>query len=197
MKRKNISNDEEHETSSESCSEVKMFNNHIYFYTDVNTKNILELNMMINEINHCELKFDDIFIHIQSYGGDVYEALSAVDTILNSEIPVTTIVEGFAASAATLISISGDYRYIFRHASMLVHQLRGGTYGKKCDLDDEHDNIQKLDKLLKNIYKDHTTMKMKQIDELIKKEITLDPNTCLKYGLADEIYKIEKKRRLK
>ena len=45
--------------------------------------------------------------------------------------------------------------------------------------------------------KDHTTMKMKQIDELIKKEITLDPNTCLKYGLADEIYKIEKKRRLK
>lgn len=196
MKRKNISNDEEHE-QPDSASDVKMFNNHIYFYADVNTKNILELNMMINEINQCDLKFDDIFIHIQSYGGDVYEALSAVDTILNSEIPVTTIVEGYAASAATLISISGDYRYIFKHASMLVHQLRGGTYGKKCDLDDEHANLQRLDKRLKNIYKEHTVMKMKQIEDISKKEIDLDAETCLKYGLADEIYKIEKKRRLK
>ena len=51
---------------------------------------------------------------------------------------------------------------------MLVHQLRGGTYGKKCDLDDEHDNLQRLDKRLKNIYKEHTVMKIKQISVLIK-----------------------------
>ena len=40
MKRKNISNDDEHETL-DSTSDVKMCNNHIYFYADVNTKNIL------------------------------------------------------------------------------------------------------------------------------------------------------------
>jgi hypothetical protein len=39
MKRKNISNDEEHE-NEHLVSDVKMFNNHIYFYADVNTLKI-------------------------------------------------------------------------------------------------------------------------------------------------------------
>ena len=92
--------------------------------------------MAINEFNQSEKKYDDIFLHIQSYGGNVHDALSSVDTILNSEIPITTIIEGYAASAATLISIVGDYRYIFKNAYMLVHQLSSEFFGKKCDIDD-------------------------------------------------------------
>ena len=192
---KNDRKDKNDDSDSDDDPEVKVLNNHIYFYVDVNTKNILELNMAINEFNQSNKKYDEIIIHIQSYGGNVHDALSSVDTILNSEIPITTIIEGYAASAATLISIVGDYRYIFKNAYMLVHQLSSEFFGKKCDIDDEHKNLTKLDKRLKSIYKEHTTMDKKQIEELIQKEIELDSETCLKYGLADEIL-ITKKRRL-
>ena len=184
----------EDESDEDDGSEVKVFNNHIYFYVDVNIKNILDLNMTINEFNQSQKKYDDIFLHIQSYGGNVHDALSTVDTILNSEIPVTTIIEGYAASAATLISISGDYRYIYKNAYMLVHQLSSELFGKKCDIDDEHKNLTQLDKRLKSHYKEHTEMDRKQIEELIQKEIELDAETCIKYGLADEIWTTKKRR---
>ena len=184
----------EDDSDEDDGSEVKVFNNHIYFYVDVNIKNILDLNMTINEFNQSQKKYDDIFLHIQSYGGNVHDALSTVDTILNSEIPVTTIIEGYAASAATLISISGDYRYIYKNAYMLVHQLSSELFGKKCDIDDEHKNLTQLDKRLKSHYKEHTEMDRKQIEELIQKEIELDAETCIKYGLADEIWTTKKRR---
>ena len=191
---KKAKNDNDSDDDSDDSSEVKVFNNHIYFYVDVNIKNILDLNMTINEFNQSQKKYDDIFLHIQSYGGNVHDALPTVDTILNSEIPVTTIIEGYAASAATLISISGDYRYIYKNAYMLVHQLSSEFFGKKCDIDDEHKNLTQLDKRLKSHYKEHTEMDRKQIEELIQKEIELDAETCIKYGLADEIWTTKKRR---
>jgi len=188
---KKVKNDDD---SEDENHEVRVFNNHIYFYVDVNIKNILELNMTINEFNQSAQKYDDIFLHIQSYGGNVHDALSTVDTIVNSVIPVTTIVEGYAASAATLISISGDYRYIYKNAYMLVHQLSSEFFGKKCDIDDEHKNLNQLDKRLKSLYKQHTQMDKKEIEELIQKEIELDSETCINYGLADEIWTTKKRK---
>jgi ATP-dependent protease ClpP protease subunit len=188
---KKVKNDDDSEYENH---EGRVFNNHFYFYVDVNIKNILELNMTINEFNQSARKYDDIFLHIQSYGGNVHDALSTVDTILNSEIPVTTIVEGYAASAATLISISGDYRYIYKNAYMLVHQLSSEFFGKKCDIDDEHKNLNQLDKRLKSLYKQHTQMDKKEIEELIQKEIELDSETCINYGLADEIWTTKKRK---
>ena len=188
---KKVKNDDD---SEDENHEVRVFNNHIYFYVDVNIKNILELNMTINEFNQSAQKYDDIFLHIQSYGGNVHDALSTVDTIVNSVIPVTTIVEGYAASAATLISISGDYRYIYKNAYMLVHQLSSEFFGKKCDIDDEHKNLNQLDKRLKSLYKQHTQMDKKEIEKLIKKEIELDSETCINYGLADEIWTTKKRK---
>ena len=58
----------------------------------------------------------------------------------------------------------------------------------------QHKNLTKLDKRLKSIYKEHTTMDKKQIEELIQKEIDLDSDTCLQYGLADEVWTTKKRR---
>ena len=48
-----------------------------------------------------------IYVHICSYGGDVFAGLALMDLIKNNEIPITTIVEGPVASAATLMFLGG------------------------------------------------------------------------------------------
>ena len=71
------------------------------------------LNKKINELNKILLKqsidYDikpiNIYLHINSFGGSLFAAFSTIDTIINSQIPIISIVEGAAASAATLISI--------------------------------------------------------------------------------------------
>ena len=133
-------------------------------------------------------------IHINSYGGYVYDALSTVDRIIASETPVTTIIEGIAASAATMISICADNRQIRPNSVMLIHQLHGGAYGKKCDLDDEYKNLNRLEKRLTRLYHEHTTLTKKKLKEIMSKELEYDPDDCVKYGLVDEILSRKRKR---
>ena len=140
---------EEDYSSEKVCCEE----NHIYFYDDVNTKNILTLIKYIKSTNtkllllqmDLELKHNittnfKIFLHINSYGGYITDALSGVDAIKNSKIPITTIIEGAAASAATLLSIVGAERQITKNSSMLIHQLSGGSEGTYEQLKDNISN---------------------------------------------------------
>ena len=161
LKKKRKKNDDDDSDDEDDNGSVKIIGNRIYFYGDVNSKNILELNTKINFFNDEIKKYNVIYLHIQSYGGLVHEALSLVDTITYSDIPIHCIIEGIAASAATIISIVCDYRYIRPNSVMMIHQLRGGIYGKKCDVDDEHKNLNKLNNKILKIFKEYSTLPKK------------------------------------
>ncbi len=40
---------------------------------------------------------------------------------------------------------------------------------------------------IKNIYRDYTRVPTKKLDEILKHDLMWDANTCLKYGMIDEI----------
>jgi len=91
---------------------VVVSGNHIYFYSDVTNYSVLQLNKAINDLNEPGSGYPEIWIHINSTGDNVYDVLVAIDTIRDSHTPVITIVEGIAARAISMISVSGDRRYI-------------------------------------------------------------------------------------
>lgn len=71
-----------------------------------------------------------IYLHINSFGGSLYDAYAAVDTIKNLRVPVYSIIEGCAASAGTIISVVCTKRFIGKNAHMLIHQLSSSMWGK-------------------------------------------------------------------
>ena len=159
--------------------QITVRDNHIYFYGDVTTSNCLKLNTSIRDINKklknvrddYDLTHLRIFLHINSYGGSVFAALSTIDTIRNSEIPVISIIEGCAASAATLISVVCHEREITQHSFMLIHQISSGFWGKFEEIKDEMLNLKKLTKTIKKIYKKNTKLKnTKSKNDKLKKE---------------------------
>ena len=181
---------------------ISVIDNHIYFYASVNTESILELNKHIQTLNQTlsktKLEIDhrygtnidlNIYLHINSLGGYVFDALAAVDTIKNSKIPITSIIEGCAASAATLISIVANKRKMTKNSSILIHQLSGGTWGTFEQMKDDNENNIYLDKLMKEIYISHTNGKLKEkkLKKVLKRDIWWDPKKCKKLGLIDEI----------
>ncbi len=161
---------------------VEIVDNHIYFYCDVNTKNILELNKAITKLNKKLITFKNstnveygidinnmvIYLHINSLGGYVTDAFSGVDSIISSKIPIHSIIEGYAASAATFLSIVCKKRYITKHSSVLIHQLSGGYWGTYQQMIDDMKNSEYLDKKIKKLYMEHTKGKIKKekLDEL-------------------------------
>lgn len=174
---------------------VEFSHNRIYFYSGVTRPKILQLNKGIFNLNINMLSKSGpldyapppIMLHINSYGGSVFAGLSAVDYIKNSKIPVHTIIDGCAASAATLMSCVGSHRMMHKNACMLVHQLSGMMWGKFQEMQDDMENSEMLMEKIKNIYREHTKIPKKEMDNILKHDIWWEADKCLLYGLVDEL----------
>ena len=170
--------------------------NHIYFYSDVDQYSCLELNRKINDLNKelmqyaidYEVEPPNIYLHINSFGGSLFSAFSTIDTIINSKIPIISIVEGCAASAATIISMVCHKRYATSNSFMLIHQLSTGAMGKYEEMKDDFLNDTKLMELLYKLYQDHTNMDYKTIKKVLKRDLWWGSDECVKNGLIDEIW---------
>ena len=74
-----------------------------------------------------------------------------------------------------------------RNACMLVHQLSGAMWGKFQEMQDDMQNSEMLMKKIKSIYKEHTKIPKKEMDNILKHDIWWEAEKCLQYGLIDEI----------
>jgi ATP-dependent protease ClpP protease subunit len=175
---------------------VEVDENRIHFYAPVSDKDVLELNKILRSLDvemQClalRLKIPSIPIelHIHSPGGDLFSGLAAVDVIKSIKSPTHSYVEGSAASAATLMSVVADKRTMYKNSYMLIHQISTlMLHGKFEEFKDEMENQTNIMNLIKNIYFEHTKLTEEKIDELLKHDLWLDAETCLEYGLVDEI----------
>lgn len=187
--------DNEEEEQVEVCNVVKVQNNDIYFFGPVSSESVLQLSLAIKKITKqmlilsIELGVEppSINIYIHSEGGEVHSALSVFDLIRTNRVHINTIISGNASSAATIISMAGHTRKITENSYMLIHNISSAFWGKMHEFEDEMRNMAKLTTNLKQIYKDYGTITKKQLDDLLKKDLLLDAETCLKFGFVDEI----------
>lgn len=169
--------------------------NKIYFNDEINMTTIGHLNKELRQlqtklqIQAIKMGVDPapIKLHITTYGGSIHAALSTIACIKTSKVPVHTIIDGYVASAGTLISVCGAKRYIYKHSNMLIHELRSGLWGKYTDMEEEMDNLKKLMEKIKDIYVEHTKLKRKDLNGILKKDKDWDAGQCLAAGLVDEI----------
>ena len=175
---------------------VEAVNNRIYYYSEVSRQKILVLNKslknlndnLVNQANLLSLEEPaQIYLHINSFGGSVFAGLSAVDYIQSCDVPVTSIVEGCAASAATLMSCVATHRQMRSNSFMLIHQISSGLWGKYEELKDDMDNCDLFMRIIRDIYTEHTKIPKKKLNEILKRDLWFDAETCLEYGLIDEI----------
>ena len=174
---------------------IVVHENKIYYYANVNRDSAVELNKKVGELESKSLTMSktldidtpSIKVLINSGGGSITAGISSMDTILRCKVPVETYVDGFCASAATFLSVVGDSRFMSRNSYMLIHQLSTSFWGKYSEFEDEKQNLDLMMTTIKNVYKKYTKVPMKKIDEILKHDLMWDAETCLGYGLVDEI----------
>jgi ATP-dependent Clp endopeptidase proteolytic subunit ClpP len=176
---------------------VEVESNKIYFYCDVDEEKVLALNKALNKVDTelqilainlgvPDIKFP-IDLHIHSPGGSIFAGFAAYDYIRRCKNPVHTYVDGMAASAASLMSMAGEKRFISPNSFILIHQLSSGLFGTHENFKDTIVNQNKLMDTMFNIYKKHSKMNEKKIKSILKHDFWLDSEKCLEYGLVDQI----------
>ena len=129
-----------------------------------------------------------VLLRIQSGGGSLASALYLCDRLGQSRVPVWTRVEGIAASAASLIAVSGARRTMTRHSVVLIHQASIDLPDMKQDeLEDEHYNLNILASSMRDIYLSHSRLDRERLDGLLGNERYLNARECLALGLVDWI----------
>jgi len=172
--------------------------NRIYFYAEIDRSTILTLNRTLRdrvvEVQQIMLVRDmkepyPLFLHVMSFGGSIFAGLAAMDQILSvrKKVPIVTIVDGCCASAATFLTVVGTRRIISPNSYMLIHQLSSGFWGKWEEYKDEMENLKSLMVRIKSIYAKYTKVPEKELDEVLKHDLWIEPKKCLEWGLVDEI----------
>ena len=186
--------------SSSAMSDIAIIqdvNNKIYFYGPVTQHSSYELKKKIEAVDtqsqlisqQYDIDPPPIHLHIQSEGGSLFHTFYIIDLIKTIKTPVYTYIDGFAASAATLISVAGNKRFITHNSLMLIHQLSASESGKFEELKDQYNNLKGLMDIIKKIYLENTKIPIHQLELLLKQDIWLDSVKCLNYGLVDKIIK--------
>lgn len=75
-----------------------------------------------------------IHLYINSPGGSLYDMWALVDIMLMTKTPIFTYCTGYAMSAAFIIFICGDRRFITPHVTLMCHQLSSAQDGTYLDL---------------------------------------------------------------
>lgn len=188
-KRKIISEDEDIEVENISSK-----GNVVYFHSHVSRSTvhclIQELNTACDFLKEIRTSVPSdlrLKLYIHSEGGDLHAGLSAMQHIKNCEFDVDTYVDGYVASAGTLLLLGGKRRFMNKYSELLIHQFTVGMNGrwKHTELTEQHMNNEKLMKMFKAIYKEKTKIPTKVLNTILTKEVSLMPEECLEYRIID------------
>lgn len=188
----NNNNIELDDNSDEYKTIIHVENNDIYIYGPITAEGCFHLEQYLIKLEKAIIQTNEfnpiINLHIQSMGGALLPTLGVIDLIRTSKVPVETYISGFAASAASLISVSGKKRYMTKNSMMLIHSLRT-TVGEVNynQLEDQFLNSQSIMNLVKNIYKENSNITDEKLEYLLQHDFWLNSSECLKYNLIDYI----------
>ena len=182
---------------------IRRRGSHIYFYEEINptTQMILEvmlrdavrdvLTSHVGEILGGELP-ESVTIHLNSPGGYLSCGLAIYDYIKTSQVPITCLVEGICASAATLVMLACHNRIMSPNSVYLMHQCSWGAWGDNRFMQDLATNADKSMKRIRKIYLDETKIaedrslqeREAYIQHLLEHDFELSAEECEQFGIC-------------
>ncbi len=131
----------------------------------------------------------DIFVYVNSPGGNVTSGLAIYDTMQYIKPDVATMCLGQAASMAAVLLAAGTKgkRYALPHARVMLHQVLGGVEGQATDIEIHAREILRMREELNRILAKHTNQPIDRISKDTERDFFLRPNDALEYGIVDAI----------
>lgn len=131
----------------------------------------------------------NITIHINSVGGDLYAGVAIYNRLKELSANITTINDGLAASAASLIFQAGDTRKVNAGSNLMVHQAMGFLFGyyQLPDLQQVSRQLRAANNTAIAIYAEASGRDKDAIKRMVDAETWLTGQEAVDAGLADEV----------
>ncbi|MEW6864516.1 head maturation protease, ClpP-related [Trueperella pyogenes] len=127
-------------------------------------------------------------VWINSPGGDCIAAAQIYTMLMDYPHPVRVIIDGLAASAASVIAMAGSEVLMSPPAMMMIHNPATLANGDAAELARAIDMLGAVKDSIITAYEIKTSMQRARIGRLMDEETWMDARAAINLGFADAIY---------
>lgn len=128
---------------------------------------------------------DRIVLRINSPGGEVWEGLAILNMLRAHKATVTAVVDGIAASAASMIAAGFDDTVMSPGTQMMIHSPSTFTWGSAADLRKDAEILDTIERGIVEIYQ--AKAGEKDWPALLEEETWMTAQETVAFGLADRV----------
>lgn len=145
----------------------------------------------IDQLSKLSDTVQTIRVHVNSPGGDVFSAVNIANALRDQRTAkgrtVETIVEGLAASAASLLIMGGDPVQISDNGLVMIHNPWSIVLGNARELRKAADELDKVQGAsLVGTYRWHAKVSDEEIIQMLDETTWLDADEAVAKGFATE-----------
>lgn len=160
----------------------------VNIYGDVSSYSEDVGNTLAKEIISSDAEF--ITVNINSYGGEVAIGLAVYNALVNHKAKVTTHVNGFACSIASVIFMAGDERIMDDASLLMIHNAWTFTSGNADELRKQADDLEIITEASVKAYLSRINIDEDELREMMKDETWISPEDAVEKSFATSIKKV-------
>ena len=126
-------------------------------------------------------------VRINSYGGEVSQGLAIYNLLKDYAGEVTTICDGFACSAASVVFMAGTKRIMPRSSLLMIHNAWTWASGDADDLRKAADDLEKITEPSVQIYLANSNLEEETIRTMMDEETWITADEAYEYGMATAV----------
>lgn len=170
---------------------------HIYLYGEIAPDSfdpqsfggpkIFGTNWLVSQLNSSP-DSEEVIVHINSPGGDVAEGFALHDILASSGKKITTVVEGRAASIATVVALAGSVRKITQNSTFLIHNpWQDGWIGDADHFRGVADKLEAVEQIIANFYAEKTGQPVETLLAYMEQEKEFTADEAMAMGFFTEV----------
>jgi len=148
-------------------------------------------NLIMAQMLHLESEDPDkdIFLYINSPGGQMTSLFALYDTMQYVRPDISTVCMGMAASAAAVLLAGGakGKRFALPHARVMLHQPHGGASGQATDIEIQARLILQMREQTNSILSRHTGQSMEKVATDTDRDFWMMAEEAAEYGVIDRV----------
>jgi ATP-dependent Clp endopeptidase proteolytic subunit ClpP len=138
----------------------------------------------INELDG--LNVSSIDLHINSPGGNVFDGTSIYNALVAHDAVVNVIIDGIAASIASVIAMAGDTIEMPENSLLMIHDPSALVMGTAKDMEKMAEILGKIKGGMIKSYQTKLAMDDDEISEMMSSETWLTANEAAELGIVDK-----------
>lgn len=134
-----------------------------------------------------DVKAGVINLHINSPGGEVFDGIAIYNALRAHPAAIHVVIDGLAASIASVIAMAGDTVRIAPNATVMIHEGHMVAIGDAAEMRKAAELLDRCSNNIASIYATHAGHDVEHWRGLMRAETWFNAKEAVASGLADEV----------